>query len=161
MPAHPDTYARFYMHPAPQNDETGLMQNVTHKDVLYVEISVKGSTTTKFSRPATEEDKKNYPGAWKLYETGTPELTGGTPLAYLKIGPSQVLDLQNVGFTCVEDIAEMQEPALSNIKGAHMLKRKALAYLKAMAEADAEEQEEPAQAQSAPSSKKKKTGTAG
>jgi hypothetical protein len=162
MPAHPDTYARFFMHPQPQGDSA----NVTgHKDVLYIEVHVKGSKNTSSSRPATEQDKVNYPRAWKAYETNSSDALDGTPIACLNLGPSQVLDLNALGFFTVEELAEAGEAVIANVKGGQLFQKRAKAYLKAMAEVAADEAaakpdaKETGTAGPAKTSKQKKTGT--
>lgn len=164
MPAHPDTYARFYLHPQVQNDPTGVMDKdkLTHKDVVYIEVSVKGSKNLSSSRAATEEDKKNYPKAWKAYETNSPEGLDGFPVSCLAIGPSQVLDLNALGFFTVEELAEASDAVIANVKGGQLLQKKAKAYIKMQAEVAAEVAAEEAASKEpgAKTGSKKKTGTA-
>jgi hypothetical protein len=140
MPAHTDTYARFFLHPQVQNDPTGRMEKekLTHKDVLYVEVFVKGSKNISSSRVATEEDKANYPKSWKAFQNNSPEGLDGFPISCLAVGPSQVMDLNALGFFTVEELAEASDAVIANVKGGQLLQKKAKAYIKMQADIAAE-----------------------
>jgi len=138
MPAHPDTYARFYTHPQPQNGGG-------HKDKTYVEIYIKGNKNTTFSKEATEEDKANYPKAWAAYENNNSELCDGNPINMLPgIGPSQAINLKALGIFSIEDLANLGEPGINDVPGGRTLQKKAKAYLAALdVEPELEETPEP------------------
>jgi predicted flap endonuclease-1-like 5' DNA nuclease len=126
MPAHPDTYARFYTHPQRQSDGS-------HKDVVMVEIHIKGNKNTSFSEPATDELKKNYPKAWAAYEQNNPDLCDGNPIGVLPgVGPSQAIALQGLGIFSIEDLAALGEPGINNVPGGRTLQKRAKAYLDAL-----------------------------
>ena len=126
MPAHKDTFGRFYMHPSLQADGS-------YKDVAYVEIFIKGNKNTSFSRPMKNEDKENWPKAWKAFQDEGFVVSTGTSLRSLPgIGPSQVLNLNAVNIHSIEDLADLGESALHDIQGARELQKRAKAYLAAM-----------------------------
>jgi hypothetical protein len=126
MPAHEDTYGRFYNHPQPQGDGS-------FKDVVYVEVMIKGNKNTSFSRPVTEEDKTNWPRAWSAFRNNSPEMTDGNPVSVLPgLGPSQVMNLQALGILSVEDLAEMSDNACDEFMGGLTMRNRAKAYLAAM-----------------------------
>lgn len=126
MPAHPDTYARFYTHPQPQGDGS-------HKDVVMVEVHIKGNKNTSFSEPVNEEHKRNYPKAWAAYEQNNPDLCDGNPIGVLPgVGPSQAIALQGLGIFSIEDLASLGEPGINNVPGGRTLQKRAKAYLDAL-----------------------------
>jgi hypothetical protein len=136
MPASPDTLARFYLHPAPQGDGT-------RKDTVYIEMRTKGNKNTIFSRPATDQDKADFPRAWTAYQNNSPEEMDGTPVSAMGLGPSQVLNLQAQGIYTVEDLATLGEVSITSIQGGRMLKKRAEAFIKAL-KAASDVEEEPA-----------------
>jgi hypothetical protein len=138
MPAHPDTYARFYTHAQLQGDGS-------YKDVVYIEISIKGNKNTSFSEPATDEHKANYPKAWTAYQNNSPDLCDGNPISVLPgVGPAQAMNLKAMGIMSVEDLAGLGEPAINDIPGGRTLKKRAQAWLDALnVEAEKEETPEP------------------
>lgn len=126
MPASEGTYGRFYLHPQLQEDDT-------YKDVVYVEIFIKGNKNTSFSRPAKEEDKVNWPKAWEAFNNNSPEMADGNPITVLPgMGPSQALNLQALGIFSIEDLAELSDSAVMDIQGGRTLKNRAIAYLAAL-----------------------------
>jgi predicted flap endonuclease-1-like 5' DNA nuclease len=138
MPAHPDTYARFYTHPQPQNGGG-------FKDVVYVEIFIKGNKNTTFSKPATDQDKADYPKAWAAYDQNNPDLCDGNPIGSLPgVGPSQVMALKSLGIFSIEDMATLGEPGINDVPGGRTLQKRARAYLEALSvEAEQEDVPEP------------------
>lgn len=126
MPAHPDTYARFYTHAQLQGDGS-------HKDKVYVEIHIKGNKNTSFGREATEDDKRDYHKAWAAYENNNPDLCDGNPISMLPgVGPSQAIAFQGLGIFSIEDLAELGEPGINNVPGGRNLQKRAKAYLEAL-----------------------------
>lgn len=135
MPA--DTYARFYVHPQPQGDDTIKAGGPRFKDVVYVEIFIKGSKNTSFSRPIKEQDKTDYPKAWQAFKENSFEMTDGTPISVLPgIGPSQKIELQSQGILSVEELAELNDAVVVGIPGMVTLRNRAKAYLAASAVLD-------------------------
>lgn len=127
-----DTYGRFYLHPQKQADGQ-------YKDVIYVEIFIKGDKNTSFSRPKVDEDEKTYPNGWKAFVSGQPSITEGNPIGMLPgIGPSEVMNLNAVGIMSIEDLAELDEAAMGKLKGGRTLNQRAKAYLAALGVKDEE-----------------------
>jgi len=134
--AREDLLGRFFHHPQRQNDGT-------YKDVIYVEIRVKGDRNTTFSRPKIEDDEEDFPGPWKAFKKSQPEEINGTPVSALpRVTESDRLNLAEMGVYTVEDLAALNDQAISNIKMGHDVRRRAKAYMAAMAE-EPDESEEP------------------
>jgi predicted RecB family nuclease len=123
MPA--DTYARFYVHPQLQHDDT-------YKDVVYVEIFIKGDKNTSFSRPMKEEDKTMYPNGWNAFKDQDFELSDGTPLQAIPgMSPSAMIELKSTGINTVEDLAELSDGVVLGHPGMVTLRKRAQAYIAA------------------------------
>ena len=132
MPVDPNLGARFYIHPALQGDESAKAGRQIYKDVVYVEIFIKGAMKSTFSRPMREGDKEDFPSSWKAFRDNNEEMTEGTPLKFLPgIGPSAELEFKAMGIRTIEDLANLAEMAIDNIRGGRTLKKKAIAYLAA------------------------------
>lgn len=137
MPA--DTYARFYVHPQLQGDDTIKAGGPRFKDVVYVEIFTKGSKNTSFSRPKKAQDEVDYPKAWQAFKENNIELTDGTPISVLPgIGPSQALELQAQGVLSIEELADLSDSVVLGVPGMLTLRKRAKAYLAASAITDEE-----------------------
>lgn len=133
MPAS-DTYARFYVHPQLQGDDTIKAGGPRYKDVVYIEIFIKGTKNTSFSRPKREQDEADYPKAWQAFKDNSFELTDGTPISVLPgIGPSQAMDLKSLGIMSVEEMADLSDQAAIGNPGMVTLRKRAQAYLAASA----------------------------
>ncbi len=132
-----DTYARFYVHPQPQGEDTIKSGGPRFKDVVYAEIFVKGSKNTSSSRPIKEQDKTDYPKAWQAFKENSFEMTDGTPISVLPgIGPSQKIELQSQGILSVEELAELNDSVVVGVSGMVTLRNRAKAYLAASAVLD-------------------------
>lgn len=123
-------FARFYIHPQLQQEQSKEEGRPVYKEVEYVEIFIKGQKNSTFSRAVTDEDKADYPIAWKAFKENNPDLTEGTPIKFLAgVGPGVVLELNGVGVRTIEDMAELTDAGLDNIRGGRMLQQRAKAYL--------------------------------
>jgi hypothetical protein len=141
MPAS-DTYARFYVHPQLQGDESIEQGRDVYKDVVYAEIMIKGDKNTSFSRPMKEEDKENYPRAWSAFKQNDFELSDGTPIKMLPgMSPSAEIELRGLGINTVEDMAELNDGVVLGNPGMVTLRKRAQAYI-AACEVAPEKQEE-------------------
>lgn len=122
------TYGRFYLHPQLQHEGT-------YKDVIYVEVFIKGNKNTSFSRPKVKEDEELYPKAWQAFIDNAPVEADGNPLSIMPgLGPAEVINLNNIGITSIEDLSEMSESVIDNVRRGRELKKRAQAYLAAMYE---------------------------
>lgn len=127
-------YAMFYIHPQLQQVESEKKQRPVYKDVLYVQINIKGQKNSNFSRAAIEQDKIDYPKAWASYQNNNPEMTDGTPIKFLPgMSPGVELELKGIGILSIEDMADLTDAGIANIMGGRMLNTRAKAYLAACA----------------------------
>lgn len=143
MPAQNDTYARFYIHPSLISGSVKL-KTAVHKDVVFIEIFIKGSTNTTFGRAKNDEDETQYAKEWTAYINNVDVSDSGTRLDALPtIGPSAVMNLNNKGINTVEDLAELDDAFVIGELGMLDLRKAANAYLDALhpEEAEAREQE--------------------
>lgn len=126
-----DTYARFYTHPSLIEGKPGSSSAV-YDDKLYIEIFVKGSQNTSFSRPKKDEDEQTYAAEWKAYQSNEDYAGSGTSLAALPtIGPSAQMNLNSQGIHTVEDLAELSDAVVIGERGMIELRNRARAYLEA------------------------------
>lgn len=131
MPAK-DTYARFYVHPSLQGDASEKAGRPVYKDVIYVEIMIKGDKNTSFSRPMKDQDKEDYPKGWGAFRDQDFELSDGTPLTALPgMSPSSVIELKATGVTSVEELAELHDGVVLGVPGMVTLRKRARAYIAA------------------------------
>jgi len=132
MPADTNLYAIFYIHPQLQQVESEEEGRPVYKDVEYIQINIKGQKNSNFSRPVREEDKENYPKAWAAFRANRPDLTDGTPIKFLPgMSPSVELELKSIGVLSIEDMANLTDAGIMNIRGGRMLNTRAKAYLAA------------------------------
>jgi len=130
MPA--ETYARFYVHPQLQGDESEKHGRDVYKDVIYVEIFIKGNKNTSFSRPMKPEDQVLYPRGWASFKEQDIELSDGTPITVLPgMSPSASIELRSQGVNTVEDLAELNDSVVLGNPGMVTLRKRAIAYLAA------------------------------
>lgn len=120
--------AEFFHHTKEYHDEAG---NRKYKDSVYVKIRAKGMKDSH-SREMKEEDKLRFPMAWKRFEKDN-SFVDGTPLKALPFTtPSMIRELENLEIHSVEDLAHLQEMAVSKIHRGRTLQKQAIAYLAAM-----------------------------
>jgi len=128
-----DSTARFYHHPSRGADGV-------YKDIIYVEIRVKGDRNTSFSRPKTEDDEVDYPRQWKSFKSNQPEELDGTPVGALpRVSESDRLNLAEMGVYTVEDLAALPDSSIQNIKLGTAVRARARAYLAALESEEGEE----------------------
>jgi hypothetical protein len=144
-----DTYARFYVHPQLQGDESIKQGRDVYKDVIYVEVMIKGDKNTSFSRPMQEQDKEDYPKAWAAYKENDYELSDGTPIKMMPgMSPSAEIELRSMGINSVEDLAALHDGVVLGNPGMVTLRKRAQAYVAACMvkpekEESTEQEEEP------------------
>lgn len=127
------TYGRFYLHPQLQHDGQ-------YKDVIYVEVYIKGNKNTSFSRPKTKNDEQLYPTAWRAFIDNSPIKADGNPLSVMPgLGPSEIMNLNTLGIGSIEDLSELSESVIDDIRRGRELKKRAKAYLAALHEKTTEE----------------------
>jgi hypothetical protein len=95
--------ATFYEHPK----KVGIGK---YKSVDYVSVRAPGFKDY-MSRPATEQDKVDFPDAWANYQGGMEQVTGSTPLTMLPAYKTAfMLELKVRGITCIEQLADAPAP---------------------------------------------------
>lgn len=133
MPAS-DKYCKFFLHAALNGNKTEAAKHNVYDDVVYIEIFIKGNTNTSFSRPKKDEDEQEFPKEWKAYLTQTNIEDNGTPLNALPtLGPSMQMNLNAQGIRTIEDLAELSDSVVIGEQGMVDLRKRAVAYLAAMA----------------------------
>ena len=131
----PNLSAKFFHHLKPTLEiieKNGRFEKIHgQKEAVYITIRAKGAKETH-SREMRDEDKYRFPRAWAEFEKGNSPVDG-TPLKALPfISPGQALELQSVDINTIEDLANLQESQIVNIRKGRFLQKQAKAYLAAM-----------------------------
>jgi len=133
--AREDAIGRFYHHAQRQN-------NGTFKDVIHVEIRIKGDRNTTFSRPKVDQDEDDFPSSWRAFKKSQPEEIDGTPVSALpRVTEADRLNLNEMGVYTIEDLAKLPDSSLQNIKLGTAVRARARAYMAAMESEEGEESE--------------------
>lgn len=100
----PKPFVEFYEHPK----KVGIGQ---YETVIFIKIKPKGCRDF-MSRPATDEDKRDYADAWAMFQKGVTPEEGRTPLGQLpSFKTAFKLELEaKYGVECVEDLAAREQP---------------------------------------------------
>lgn len=112
--------------------------------VLEAKIPGQHDISSQAIKPHNKEALcARFPGAWEFYESQKAEqgvdqplvspdtILKGTPLDKADFVPrSQAAFLVTLGFSTIEQIAEMSDGVAQNIKGGSMLRKKAIEFLK-------------------------------
>jgi len=131
----PNLSGRFFLHPKPTH-------NGGVEEAVYISIRAKGLKSVH-SREMKDTDKLDFPVAWHFFETNE-TVINGTPLKALPGGNAALVQQLNaVDIYSVEELAELQELSLVNIRQGRTLQKRANAYLAALQiEDEADEVEE-------------------
>ena len=100
-------------------------KKVVYEDQDMVEIRLPHDQTSVTIRVAQDTDKLRFADLWSKYLKGEAQGATGTPLAVLKLGPSQLKHLEQAHVTTVEQLAGVTLHFL----GSGDLKNQAIAYL--------------------------------
>lgn len=126
-------YGEFHMQPVLQSAESVEKGRHIYKDVLYIQIQIKGQKNQIRDRVATEQDRLDFPNAWSVWSNKEQDIITGTPLSAIPgIGPSMELELKGLGIRTVEDLSVLTDATMDKFRGARMLKQRAIAYLEAI-----------------------------
>jgi len=102
-------------------------------DCEYVEIRTPGNTTNIVKRPVTDMDRSRFREKYAKWRESGDNVTEGTPLAaWPAITVSQRKELEFFGIKTVQQLAELDDNAMQNFRGAHALKGKAKEFLEAI-----------------------------
>lgn len=106
--------ALFYDSVQPDAKATAEAGRPKFKNVTFIRILIPHDRQTKIDRPCSEQDKSDFPEAWKNYELrhrSTPD--GETPLAmWPQLTPAQVFELRAIGVHSVDALAGMPDEFL-------------------------------------------------
>lgn len=116
---------RFYKGAVPNYQIYFDTKKVVYEDQDMIEVRLPHDQTAVNIRVATDADKLRFSDLWAKYLKGEAQGATGTPLAVLKLGPSQLKHLEQAGVTTVEQLAGVTLHFL----GAGDLKNQAIAYL--------------------------------
>lgn len=131
MPAS-DTYATFYNHAVLNVMESRKNSAPIYEDKIYIEIKVKGSNGTSFTRPKEKEDEEKYPASWADF-VGREVEPVGTPLRCLPgISVATEKTLNGQGIMNIEDLAELSDAVVIGVQGMQTLRKQAKAYVAAI-----------------------------
>lgn len=104
-------------------------------DVLYIRISIRGSSINEVHRPARPEDKARFPYSWQEFNRGEKARERGVAIQMLGLDLPIVRLLAAKNVFTVEDMAVVSDNNLSNLGlGARELRKRAQDFLEARKE---------------------------
>lgn len=124
-------HAVFYLHAVENKPLSKKEGRTICEDVLYILILCPGQSKTEVRRKATENDKREYPEAWKAFQDGKPEAIVGTPIELMPgMTPSRIKELHSLHVRTIEQLAAVPDQNLSALgMDGHTLRAKALAFI--------------------------------
>lgn len=134
---------RFFVKSVEDKKETMSQGRPCFTDREYIEIRIVGKRDPQACRPATNADKARFPRHYEMFTKRIEAPIEGMPLAeWPLVSRSQVEELSFLSCKTVEQLAEMSDTNVSQIRGGYELKSKAQQWLensetsKALAETD-------------------------
>lgn len=134
MPAGEPTYAEFYIHPRLNVMESRKEQRQIYEDEIWVEIKIKGSENSTFTRAKKPEDELKWPDAWAKFKGEEIENTGTSLRVLPSISPAAEKNLSALGVNTVEDLANLGDEHVIGFRGMIQFRKEAQAYLAAQDE---------------------------
>ena len=123
-------HAEFHYHTVPDFEQSEIQGRKIFKDKVYVTLRIVGNRNQIFSREKRDADEIEYPEAWKRFKLNGAEGTTGTPLSNLpRMSPAMIAELNASHVRCVEDLAQLDDAAMMNIRGGRTLTTMAKQYL--------------------------------
>lgn len=121
---------RFFSQPV-KDDMASIQEGrPIFQDTDMVEIRVRGDRNNIVVKPATNEHKARFRGAWEAYRQGRDVQQSGTPLLeWPPCTKSMVEELKYLGFHTVEQVAGASDSVCSKFAGLTNLKVRAQAFL--------------------------------
>lgn len=102
------------------------------KDIEYIDIRVSGKRDSLACRPASFQDKKRFQRHYEAYKNRTEMPLEGTPLSeWPQIARSQIEELSFLNCKTVEQLCEVSDTHISQMRGGYTLKQKAQEWMKA------------------------------
>lgn len=131
--------ARFYDHPQLNVAESKASGHKVYDTVLMVELRNRGERGESISELVKGRDTDNteyykaaFPGAWAKYKGGGDHgFVSGTLLTALNIEIGEIHMLEGMEVRTVEQLASLNDSAVSKIRGGLTLKSKAMKFLEA------------------------------
>lgn len=123
--------ACFYHHPVLHKNKSKEAGREIYEDKVYILILCPGQSKQETRRPASDQDRMNYPTAWRAFCEGRAEPLVGTPIEHLPgLTPARCKELHAVHVRTVEQLANVPDqnlPALG--MGGTVLKQQAQAFI--------------------------------
>lgn len=121
---------RFFVLPMKDEEASAKEGRPIFKDVVHVEIRVRGDRNNIVHQPVDENIKRRFPEAWRAYQQGEELVNQGTPLAeWPSMSKSMVEEMKYFGFYTVEHIANARDDVISRFPGLRSIQQKAKAFL--------------------------------
>lgn len=129
-------HVRFFMHPEKQEHESAEAGRPIFKDVEYLEILSGGSTNNIVIRAVLDMDRQRFRDQYKRFKETGEDTPDGTPLREIPwMEASFVMELAHMRVRTVEQLADINDQACTQMPGLFDLKRKAQLWLKKSADA--------------------------
>ena len=109
-----DLAVRFFVLPMQDPVKSAEEGRPIFKDVVHIEIRVRGDRNNVIHKPVTEVEKRRFRDAWRHYEQGNEMLQSGTPLSeWPSMTKSMVEEMKYFGFFTVEHVANARDDIAS------------------------------------------------
>ena len=124
-------HVRFFIYQEKQEHESAEAGRPIYKGVEYIEILSGGSTNSIIVRAVFEMDKMRFREQYKRFKETGEDVAEGTPLKETPwMEASFVFELAHMRIRTVEQLAEINDQACTQMPGLYDLKRKAQLWLK-------------------------------
>ena len=121
---------KFYKRAVKNNFKSKQEGKNVFDNIDYISIIIPGDNTSKVDRAVRDEDKERFSIIWERYLKREDDLNNGTPIELLPtLSPAQVENLKVYKVYTVEQLAGLQESAITKITGARPLVQDAQKFL--------------------------------
>lgn len=121
---------RFFMDALQDPEASQKEGRLVARDVPFVEIRVRGDRNNIQIRPVRDDDKRRWPEVWRAFEAGMATPVTGTPLKeWPAVSKSFVMELNYLGYTTVEELANASDSVCAKVPGLQQYKQKAIVFL--------------------------------
>jgi predicted flap endonuclease-1-like 5' DNA nuclease len=123
---------QFYRTAVPDFEKITLRKQAVYTEAIFVKITPAGETVpfSYYDNLATDEHVERFPRQWAQFLAGEAQTAAGTSLKGVKfITAVQEAELQHIGISTLEQIAEATDSLLARITDGADLKVKAKAFL--------------------------------
>lgn len=122
--------AKFYMSAVEDTAASAEAGRPIFKEKEFIEIMAPGNLNNIVRRPASQQDRQRFPGAYRAFRAGNGEGVIGTPLSeVIWINKGQVEELSYNNIRSIEQLAVVDDTACARIPGLLTLREKAKHYL--------------------------------